>query len=1223
MYDEAREVAGELRDIFGNENVYVELMDHGLDIERRTQKDLIRLARDLKLPLVATNDLHYTRAEDAKAHAALLCVQSGSTLMDPNRFKFDADDFYLKSAAEMRHLWRELPEACDNTLLIAERCEVSFTEGEGRYMPRFPCPEGEDETSWFIKEVETGLQRRFPEGVPDYARKQAAFEEDVIVSKGYPGYFLVVADFINWAKRNGIRVGPGRGSGAGSMCAYAMGITDLDPVPHGLIFERFLNPERMSMPDFDVDFDERRRGEVIRYVTEKYGEERVAQIVTYGTIKAKQALKDASRVLGHPFAMGEKLTKAMPPDVMGKGMPLADVFKPDSKRYNEAGDFRVVHDEDPQAQEVVATALGLEGLKRQWGVHAAGVIMSSEPLVDVIPIMRRLQDGQIITQFDYPSCESLGLVKMDFLGLRNLTILDDAIENIKLNRDEDIDLDELSKTLDDRATYDLLGRGDTLGVFQLDGGGMRSLLRLMQPDNFEDISAALALYRPGPMGVNAHTNFALRKNGKQEVVPLDPQLKGKLQQEMIDALDPILGMTYGLVIYQEQVMEIAQKLAGYTLGNADLLRRAMGKKKKEVLDAEYVPFSEGMKSQGFNEASIAALWGVLVPFSDYAFNKAHTAAYGLVSYWTGYLKANYPAEYMAALLTSVRDDKDKSALYLNECRHMGIKVLPPDVNESIANFAAVGTDIRFGLAAIRNVGLPVVQAIIKAREEKGAFASFKDFLSKVPAVVCNKRTIESLIKGGAFDSLGESRRGMVEVHERYIDALVEVKKQEAIGQDSLFGSFGTDDGAGAGRPGRLRRAAARADARVGQGQPALLRARDARPLRQRPPALRHRAHPRHARRHLDRLAHGRRPQGRRHARHRGRAHHEPAAQAHEEGRPLGHRDRRGPRRRHRVPLLPVGLHDLLDDARAGHRLRRQGPHQRPRRLDLDLRPGADDPRHQGGAARAGRADPAARPGDPGRGREPQARAGRAPGRDRGAGQADPARAVGAHVARRLAPRQRHLRALRRPQGPARSGLPQLMREAPTAGGCVGRGWPRSGWRPALGTPTRPCRRSRSPASSAPCRPRTTRAARGPSGCARASRARRSSRPCATARSCAPGRCAARIHWVPAEDARWMCELLAAPRSTTLATRYAQLGLTEADVELAGRLFEEHLREPMSRPDVAALLVEHGIDPTDQRNYHLIGHHCMTRPHLPGAAHRQAAELRPHRRVGSALPQALP
>jgi DNA polymerase-3 subunit alpha len=798
MYDEAREVAGELRDIFGADNVFVELMDHGLEIERRTQKDLIRLARDLGLPLVATNDLHYTRAEDAKAHAALLCVQSGSTLMDPNRFKFDADDFYLKSAQEMRHLWRELPEACDNTLLIAERCEVSFTEGEGRFMPRFPCPEGEDETSWFIKEVETGLQRRFPEGVPDYARKQAAFEEDVIVSKGYPGYFLVVADFINWAKRNGIRVGPGRGSGAGSMCAYAMGITDLDPVPHGLIFERFLNPERMSMPDFDVDFDERRRGEVIRYVTEKYGSERVAQIVTYGTIKAKQAVKDAARVMGHPFSVGEQLTKAMPPDVMGKGVPLAEIYNPEHKRYNEGVDFRALVQTETHFQEVVDTAKGLEGLKRQWGVHAAGVIMSSEPLIDVIPIMKRLQDGQVITQFDYPSCESLGLVKMDFLGLRNLTILDDAIENIKTNRDEDIDLDALSKDMTDAATYELLGRGDTLGVFQLDGGGMRALLRLMQPDNFEDISAALALYRPGPMGVNAHTNFALRKNGKQELIPLDPQLKGKLQPEMVEALEPILGMTYGLVIYQEQVMEIAQKLAGYTLGNADLLRRAMGKKKKEVLDAEYVPFSEGMKAKGFNEASIAALWGVLVPFSDYAFNKAHTAAYGLVSYWTAYLKANYPAEYMAALLTSVRDDKDKSALYLNECRHMGIKVLPPDVNESVANFAAVGTDIRFGLAAIRNVGTNVVDKIVEARENKGTFASFKDFLDKVDAVVCNKRTIESLIKGGAFDSLGESRRGLVEVHERYVDALVDVKKQQAIGQDSLFASFGFGDADGDG-----------------------------------------------------------------------------------------------------------------------------------------------------------------------------------------------------------------------------------------------------------------------------------------------------------------------------------------------------------------------------------------------------------------------------------------
>ncbi|WP_131104189.1 DNA polymerase III subunit alpha [Ornithinimicrobium sufpigmenti] len=794
QWDEAVRYASDMKDIFGQGNYYLELMDHGIDIERVVRQDLLKLAKELSLPLLATNDLHYTRREDAGAHGALLCVSTGSQLSDPNRFKFDGDGYYIKSAAEMREVWRELPEACDNTLLVAERCEVSFTEGEGRYMPKFPVPEGEDETSWFIKEVEAGLHRRFPEGVPDYARKQAEYETEVIVGKGYPGYFLVVADFINWAKSQGIRVGPGRGSGAGSTCAYALGITDLDPIPHGLIFERFLNPERMSMPDFDVDFDDRRRGEVIRYVTEKYGDDRVAMIVTYGTIKAKQALKDASRVMGFPFAMGEKLTKAMPPDVMGKGITLSGIEDPTDKRYAEASEFRELLADDPHAREVYETARGLEGLKRQWGVHAAGVIMSSEPLLDLIPIMRREQDGQIITQFDYPTCEALGLVKMDFLGLRNLTVLDDAIVNIKDNRGEDIDLEALSKDMTDRSTYDLLSRGDTLGVFQLDGNGMRQLLRLMQPDNFEDISAALALYRPGPMGVNAHTNFALRKNGKQENTPLDPQLKGKLQPEMESALEPILGNTYGLCIYQEQVMEIAQKLAGYTLGNADLLRRAMGKKKKEVLDAEYVPFSDGMKANGFTEASVAALWGVLVPFSDYAFNKAHTAAYGVISYWTAYLKANYPAEYMAALLTSVGDDKDKTALYLAECRRLRIPVLPPDVNQSVANFAAVGDDIRFGLQAIRNVGANVVDAIVRTREEKGAFTSFEDFLRKCPAVVCNKRTVDSLVKAGAFDSLGHTRQGLASIHERYVDALVDEKRQEAIGQDSLFSGFGFGDG---------------------------------------------------------------------------------------------------------------------------------------------------------------------------------------------------------------------------------------------------------------------------------------------------------------------------------------------------------------------------------------------------------------------------------------------
>ncbi|QHT55501.1 DNA polymerase III subunit alpha [Cellulomonas sp. H30R-01] len=787
QWDEAVRVAGELQDIFGKEFFYVELMDHGIEIETRVLKDLLRLSETIGAPLVATNDLHYVKQEDSASQEALLAINSGSTLADPDRFKFDGDGYYVKSAAEMRRIWAELPEACDNTLRIAEQCEVSFNTS-ANYMPNYPVPAGEDETSWFVKEVEAGLHHRYPGGIPDEVRKQAAYETEVITQMGFPGYFLVVADFINWAKDNGIRVGPGRGSGAGSMAAYAMKITDLDPLQHGLIFERFLNPDRVSMPDFDVDFDERRRGEVIRYVTEKYGEDRVAQIVTYGTIKAKQALKDSARLLGMPFAMGEKLTKAMPPAIMGKDISLTGIFDPADKRYHEAEEFRQVHATDPDAQRVVELAKGIEGLKRQWGVHAAGVIMSSDPLIDIIPIMRRPQDGAVITQFDYPTSEGLGLIKMDFLGLRNLTILDDALENIVMNGKDPVVLEELELT--DRKTYEMLGRGDTLGVFQLDGGGMRTLLRLMRPDNFEDISAVGALYRPGPMGANSHTNYALRKNGAQEVTPIHP--------ELAEPLEDILGTTYGLIVYQEQVMAIAQRVAGYSLGQADILRRAMGKKKKSELDKQFEGFSAGMQERGFSMSAVQTLWDILLPFSDYAFNKAHSAAYGVISYWTAYLKANYPVEYMAALLTSVKDDKDKSALYLGECRHMGITVLPPDVNSSAANFTAVGADIRFGLTAVRNVGANVVDAIVRTREEKGAFTSFTDFLEKVPAVVCNKRTIESLIKAGAFDSLGHPRRALLLVHEQAVDSVIGVKRKEAEGQFDLFADLMGGDDAGPG-----------------------------------------------------------------------------------------------------------------------------------------------------------------------------------------------------------------------------------------------------------------------------------------------------------------------------------------------------------------------------------------------------------------------------------------
>jgi len=784
QYDQAVAAAAEFRDIFGRENFYLELMSHGIDIELRVRDDLLRLGRQLDLPLLATNDLHYVDAADHTAHAALCAVGSQRTLDDPKVFKFHGDSYYLKSPAEMRKLFPEsdFPGACDNTLAIAERCSVEFDESSS-YMPRFPVPDGESETSWFVKEVDRGLAGRFPNGVPEPVRARADYEVDVITSMRFPGYFLVVADFINWSKNNGIRVGPGRGSGAGSMVAYAMRITDLNPIEHGLLFERFLNPDRVSMPDFDVDFDERRRGDVIRYVSDKYGDDRVAQIVTYGTIKAKQAVKDAARVLGYPFSMGDRITKVMPPPVMGKDVPLGKIFDSSHERYSEGNEFRSLVQSDPEVERVVDTALGLEGLKRQWGVHAAGVIMSSEPLVDLIPIMMRTEDGAVITQFDYPTCEKLGMIKMDFLGLRNLTVLDDALLNITVNGGEPVVLEDLP--LDNQPTFELLARGDTLGVFQLDGGPMRALLRSMRIDSFQDISAVLALYRPGPMGADSHNEYALRKTGRKPVTPIHPELA----QPLADVLDE----TYGLIVYQEQVMAIAQKVAGYSLGAADLLRRAMSKKKKSELDQQYENFSGGMTERGYSAAAVKTLWDILLPFSDYAFNKSHTAAYGLIAYWTGYLKANHPAEYMAALLTSVGDDKDKMAIYLAECRTRGITVLPPDVNASEKNFAPVDTDIRFGLSAIRNVGTNAVAGILAARKEKGGFADFSDFLDKVDATVCNKKVIESLIKAGAFDSLSHPRKGLLMVHTDAVDAVLSVKRAEAAGQFDLFGDLSAEE----------------------------------------------------------------------------------------------------------------------------------------------------------------------------------------------------------------------------------------------------------------------------------------------------------------------------------------------------------------------------------------------------------------------------------------------
>jgi DNA polymerase-3 subunit alpha len=778
---EALKAAAEYQDIFGKENYFLELMDHGLDIERRVREGLIEVGKKLGIPPVVTNDSHYSKESDATSHDLLLCIQTGKTLADADRFKFDGSGYYIKSPQEMYavrtdDVWQE---GCRNSqLLIADRVDTAGMFEFVNLMPRFPIPaEFDSENALFEHTVWEGMKKRYPGGIAEDRRKQAEYEIGIIVQMGFPAYFLVVADFINWAKNNGVAVGPGRGSAAGSIVAYAMGITDLDPIDHGLIFERFLNPERISMPDIDIDFDERGRADVIRYVTQKWGSDKVAQIITYGTIKAKAAIKDSTRVLGFPYAVGDRITKVFPPAVMGKDIPLKAIWDEEYPRHGEAGDLRNLYNTEADVKQIIDTAVGIEGLIRQPGVHAAGVIMSAEPLTDHIPVWTRHTDGAVITQFDYPTCEGLGLLKMDFLGLRNLTIMSDAVKMIEENRGEKIDLLQLPLT--DKPTYDLLTRGDTLGVFQFDSSGYRTLMRLMKPDNFEDISALGALYRPGPMGVNSHTNYALRKNKQQEITPIHPELEEPLRE--------ILEPTYGLIVYQEQVQRAAQILAGYTLGQADLLRRAMGKKKKEILDKEFKPFHAGCKERGYSDKAIQAVWDVLVPFAGYAFNKAHSAAYGLVSYWTAYLKANYPAEYMAAVLTSVGDDKDKSALYLSESRRMGVTVLPPDVNESVATFAAVGKDVRFGLAAIRNVGADVVEEIVATRKSKGAFTSFSDFLRKVPVRVCNKRVIESLVKSGAFDSFGHPRKGLVLIHEQAVDSVIDLKRKEAIGQDSLFG----------------------------------------------------------------------------------------------------------------------------------------------------------------------------------------------------------------------------------------------------------------------------------------------------------------------------------------------------------------------------------------------------------------------------------------------------
>lgn len=788
-YKDALAAAAKWRDIYGPGNFFLELMDHGLSIERKVRDELLQIGRDLNLPPLVTNDCHYVLESQARDHEAMLCVQTGSTLHDEDRFRFDGTGYYIKSAVQMRDMWDDMvPGACDNTLLIAERVgdySPMWEEHTHDRMPIADVPDGHTPTTWLSHRVHEGLRERFGGAeVPEEYTKRADYEITVIDMKGYPSYFLIVAELIAHAREVGIRVGPGRGSAAGSLVAYALQITQIDPIEHGLLFERFLNPERPSAPDIDIDFDDRRRSEMITWAAERWGEDKIAQVITFGTVKTKQALKDSARVqFGQSgYQIADRVTKLLPPAIMGKDITLKGIFDEKDARYAEAGEVRALVEQDPDVAKIFETARGLEGVVRQAGVHACAVIMASVPLMDHIPMWKRANDGAIITGWPYPACEAIGLLKMDFLGLRNLTVLGDAIDNIKSNRGEEVVLEDL--TFDDEQVFELLGRGDTLGVFQLDGGGMRELLRRMQPTHFDDIVAALALYRPGPMGMNAHMDYADRKNGRKPITPIHPELEEPLKE--------ILEETYGLIVYQEQIMKISQKVANYTAGEADTFRKAMGKKKPEVLAEQFEKFSGGMTANGFSTAAIEALWGTIEPFASYAFNKSHAAGYSVVSYWTAYMKTHYTAEYMAALLTSVGSAKDKLAIYLADCRHLGVNVLPPDINESGLTFQAVGDDIRFGLGAVRNVGEEVVESIVATRKTQGNFTDFFDYLGKIDVVPANKRVTQSLIRSGAFDSLGHTRKGLELIHEEAVDSVVETKKAAEKGQFDLFASLGAE-----------------------------------------------------------------------------------------------------------------------------------------------------------------------------------------------------------------------------------------------------------------------------------------------------------------------------------------------------------------------------------------------------------------------------------------------
>ncbi|MBC8065412.1 MAG: DNA polymerase III subunit alpha, partial [Chlorobia bacterium] len=756
-YDKAQYTAGMYSEIFGEGNYFIELQDHQLPEQAQIRDSLIKIARDLKLPLIATNDAHYLCKSDAQPHDVLLCIQMGELVANTNRMKFQTDEFYLKSPQEMEALFSDVPEAIENTMMVAEMCNVELDKQQAP-MPQPDVPDGKDNFEYLREQALEGLKARVKD--PEVCLERLNYELDVIQKTGFGDYFLLVKEFAQATRDRGIYYGV-RGSAAGSLVSYCVGITDVDPVEYDLTFERFLNPERISMPDIDMDFEDARRDEVIQYVNERFGSDHVAQIITFGTLGAKAAIKDAGRVLGYTPQETDRLCKVIPT------LPGWSI----DRAISEVAEFRDMVNSDPRMKSLIETAKSVEGISRHAGVHAAGVVISRDPLVDYVPLFRG-NDGQPVTAYEMGILEKIGLLKMDFLGLSNLTVLARAVENIKRTRD--IDLDILKFPDNDDATFEMLARGETIGVFQLEGGGMTRYVTQLKPNSVRELAAMVALYRPGPM----------------EHIPRFIDTKfGRVQPSyLVEAMQPILEETYGIIVYQDQVLKLVQAIAGFTLGKADVLRRAMGKKDAQAMAEMKTEFMAGIADHGVSPANGEKIWEMLLPFAGYAFNKAHAVCYAILAYQTAYLKANYPVEYMAALLAVYRSKEDRVIAFIEECRRKKIKVLPPDVNAPSVDFQIEhGTSIRFGLVAIKGVGESIVEAIIKERESAGSFRHLFEFTDRVKTAGLNKTALEALIKAGALDGIDPNRRKLLNVAEAALMFADSANKNRLAGQDSLFG----------------------------------------------------------------------------------------------------------------------------------------------------------------------------------------------------------------------------------------------------------------------------------------------------------------------------------------------------------------------------------------------------------------------------------------------------